>query len=683
VTTANKVEDFKFTFEVSIIEHLGLNLYSEVYAALSELIANSYDAEATSVSVSLPIGIELGHANQQIVITDNGHGMTYEECRDKYLRIGRNRRSSSRKSKNGKRRVIGRKGIGKLAGFGVADSLHVCTISNGRLTEFELRLPDIRVAPAVRPEDSNDKGKDAEDVAREYHPDVVHKDLPTDEENGTTVILSDLRDLDAVDYDEFMQRLARKFAVFGDDFEVTVQKAGSADTRVVKKFDIDCQFRFPENGWARETIETPSGEREVQYWIGFTRATIKNDAVRGIGIIATGKSVQEPFDFRLSGGVTGQFGLQYMTGEVHADWLDEGAIDVIASDRSSVRWSNPDASKLLQWGQAKLRELLPKWAELRASSTIKEVTERDPEIQNEIEAYKGEARKELEQVVDRVVSVISHVSTERAKEVVGSIVTSYRHAHVQQVLSKIMDSSSGLELFGQALAEWDLIEAVLTYQELSAKLTSIITLRTLILGRATEVRSKSGDLSLHEHLAEHPWLIDPMFKDMESEREIDKFVLAKYGEDPGKDRKRADFIVVYDSGRVRIVEIKSAKSPVDERGLTNLMQYHHRIKTNERKQSRPRPVQTLLIYNGGVTAGGEALLDTIERDQEFEVITWTELLDRNETIYKRLRTGLENVTASIINVTKTTESSRNQSFLQLWRRRFGICQSRFRFRPPG
>ena len=63
-------EDFKLTFEIAIIEHLGLNLYSEVHSAISELISNAYDADASFVRVQLPVGEQLGLEGHKILISD-------------------------------------------------------------------------------------------------------------------------------------------------------------------------------------------------------------------------------------------------------------------------------------------------------------------------------------------------------------------------------------------------------------------------------------------------------------------------------------------------------------------------------------------------------------------------------------------------------------------------------------
>src|SRR5437879_3554781 len=113
------------------IDKLGIQLYDKVSAVIAELIANSFDADAENVTISLPLNTaictrkadgtldEKGHA---IEIKDDGHGMTPEEAQNFYLFVGKDRRNDPRRggtSRKKNRPVMGRKGIGKLAPFGV------------------------------------------------------------------------------------------------------------------------------------------------------------------------------------------------------------------------------------------------------------------------------------------------------------------------------------------------------------------------------------------------------------------------------------------------------------------------------------------------------------------------------------------------------------------------------------
>src|SRR5690348_5746010 len=84
--------------DLTIVEHLGLNMYTTLPPVVSELVANAWDADAINVWITLPNGpID---DKSEIVIRDDGVGMTYQEILDKYLFVARNRRM--KKTEKGK-----------------------------------------------------------------------------------------------------------------------------------------------------------------------------------------------------------------------------------------------------------------------------------------------------------------------------------------------------------------------------------------------------------------------------------------------------------------------------------------------------------------------------------------------------------------------------------------------------
>src|SRR3984957_4642004 len=119
----------KYTMTISrlTVDKLGVKLYDRVSAVIAELVANSYDADSTKVTITAPMGEYLATRSQgkirdrgcEIVIADNGSGMTPEEVNRFYLRVGAERRKDARgdTSKKFGRKVMGAKGVGKLAPF--------------------------------------------------------------------------------------------------------------------------------------------------------------------------------------------------------------------------------------------------------------------------------------------------------------------------------------------------------------------------------------------------------------------------------------------------------------------------------------------------------------------------------------------------------------------------------------
>ena len=116
-------------FDPHTIEHLGIKMYSQLPHALAELVANAYDAASTNVSIHLSDSDPL---NKTITVIDNGDGMSYEEVQENFLIIGRKRRDYDATRLNSKnRRITGRKGVGKLALFGIGKNIQIETTRRG------------------------------------------------------------------------------------------------------------------------------------------------------------------------------------------------------------------------------------------------------------------------------------------------------------------------------------------------------------------------------------------------------------------------------------------------------------------------------------------------------------------------------------------------------------------------
>ena len=126
-------------FDPNTIQHLGIKMYSTLPPVIAEIVANSYDADAKEVNIYLN-----DTGSLEIIIEDDGHGMSYPELNPKFLKIGRNRREEDGGMLSpGGRPVIGKKGIGKLSFFGIAKLIIVETFKGNLLNAFSMSLDDI------------------------------------------------------------------------------------------------------------------------------------------------------------------------------------------------------------------------------------------------------------------------------------------------------------------------------------------------------------------------------------------------------------------------------------------------------------------------------------------------------------------------------------------------------------
>ena len=116
-------KDFTFEISLSVLDHLGRNLYRSFTTVLGEAISNSWDADAKNV------WIYINRDSNDLIIVDDGIGMSAEDFQNKFLKIGYSKRKvGETKSPNG-RPFIGRKGIGKLALLSCAEKVHILTKS--------------------------------------------------------------------------------------------------------------------------------------------------------------------------------------------------------------------------------------------------------------------------------------------------------------------------------------------------------------------------------------------------------------------------------------------------------------------------------------------------------------------------------------------------------------------------
>ena len=97
---------FSMDFDPNTIEHLGLKLYSTLPPVISELVANSWDADAKTVNITIPAG-EITPFSE-VTIVDDGNGMNEQQIEKAYLKIGRNCRVDLKKDETpGHRKFMG------------------------------------------------------------------------------------------------------------------------------------------------------------------------------------------------------------------------------------------------------------------------------------------------------------------------------------------------------------------------------------------------------------------------------------------------------------------------------------------------------------------------------------------------------------------------------------------------
>ena len=612
---------YPVTVAGQLLKHLGLQMYSGAVPAISELISNSYDAMARNVWVTIPTGRSI-KSTDGITVKDDGHGMNYDDCRSLYLNIGRNRRSDSsgftkKFNELEPRRVHGRKGIGKLAGFGIAEIIEIRTVKEKEISHFQLDFNKLTNSSRF----ADTEGTEADPLSEDGD--------PTDEKQGTTVKLSQLKIVRSIKEEEFRKSLARRLLVLDDNFTIHVNE------KAVTRQEIPFQFRFPDSTRDWETA-TLKNEKKIKWWAGFCKEPISEEEQRGFVVYARGKLAQTPWFFDLSGGLYGQHGMQYLTGEVQADFIDE-TDDLIATDRGTIRWEDPLAAPLKEWGRDKVRELLKNWPEKRRRAKIT-----TPKIARYLAQAKKLPRKEAKAfraAVNSICSIPQLDKDEEGKDIADELVEfAYNAMTNRSFLDAIRElnaaSSESIERFNEVLSEWDIIEAVNTAHLVKGRIEIIYTFEQMI---DDKVREKPD---MQNYLKRHPWLIDPKWTMLEHERELDTLIRKEFripssGKAEGK--QRVDFFCLADSQAAYVVEVKRPGYKVGRGEFDKLRDYvlflHNQQKQSTENEYNRAVVKGILIA-GGVREGEQEHLKEATSRGTFTFRTWSNLLMNAKELHK-------------------------------------------------
>ncbi|WP_082725385.1 sensor histidine kinase [Burkholderia sp. RF4-BP95] len=129
-------EKFYFEADAAIVTRLGRELVSKQETALIELIKNSFDADATEVSVVFSENF----GSPYLEIRDNGSGMSRDDVLCGFLRLASDLKIRSPYSPKFKRQRAGRKGIGRFATHRLGDRLVLTTRRREDVTGLKLTV---------------------------------------------------------------------------------------------------------------------------------------------------------------------------------------------------------------------------------------------------------------------------------------------------------------------------------------------------------------------------------------------------------------------------------------------------------------------------------------------------------------------------------------------------------------
>lgn len=506
-------------FHGRVIDHLGIQMYQSPVAAIAEIVSNSWDAEAEIVNISLP---EILSETSVIRVADDGMGMTFDDCQNLFLHVGANRRRGNAKSfsPNKNRVELGRKGIGKFAGFGIASKIQIDTISQktGEHTVFTLDSDELRKGDYISVEQ-----KPIEVTL--YEPECESRK----ENHGTTITLECLLMAQRPSPVVFGRSMARRFLLHQTTQDFSVRVNG---TELPVSDELEgAQFVFPrdyskidghavprnmtidQNGWG---IESVAG-RQIKWRFVFHAKPIADEELNGISVLSHGKLAQSPFFFNITGGVGGQHGMEYLAGRVEADFLDELPDDIISTERQRVSWNDPRAFPILEWGRDRVKALLVIWKGLRGAERVVELTDRVTELGDRLSKLQKRDRRIIEKSLTQIAKVES-IDDEMFERVANSFLTAWEGGRLHDLIDD-MASAEDLksEDFVMLLLEAEVLTSIQMAEIVRAKLETVETLRQ-------KVKRGDGENDIRNFIAKSPWLISPKWETFLIEKSVENIL---------------------------------------------------------------------------------------------------------------------------------------------------------------
>ncbi len=620
--TANR---YTMTISRLTVDKLGVKLYDRVYAVLAELIANSYDADASYAVVEAPMNELLAEKNVgvlkdrdfTIIVEDDGCGMTPTEVNDFYLRVGAERRLDPRRgdlSKRHNRRVMGRKGVGKLAPFGVCKRIEVLTSGgemiagideNGKKTKGYLTAHLFL-----------DKDKILTDNDEDYHPETGPLDGIIRPKHGTRLVLRTFEHRRVPALEDLARQLAQRFGVRTANWKITLRdamktKGQTGREQSVGQFGVECMpetkvvFKdrrnnkgvarwdaLSENGKLVEDLlagfEYESEFKAVTGWVGYSKQPYRDELMAGVRVYCRGKIAAQTAVFNLNAGFTGEHDVRsYLVGELHADWLDEPE-DLIRTDRQDILWSHPLGQAFQNWGQRVVRKVgtltrepfrRKAWERFLEVSKLPEVVER---------TYPADAQKDirdncvlLAQAIAKTIRQDELDDKEQVQSLIDLSLLLGPHVTLDQKLQQAADSSDRPLAVLTSLLRTARVAELSSFGKIADDRVRVIEkLDSLIESTVT------NEDALQELIESAPWLINPQWSPITANqsfttlrRTFPKYFKQRTGRDivlipTGNQRKRADFVLTNQDACIHLIEIKKPDYALTNPELERINEYN-------------------------------------------------------------------------------------------------------------
>ncbi|MGD0238281.1 MAG: ATP-binding protein [Syntrophorhabdales bacterium] len=562
--------------------------YRSSEAAIKELVDNCWDADADNVWIRLP----RPDTADFLVIEDDGTGMTPQELQSEYLVVAKDRISSKGQLTIGKKRKVkGRKGIGKFAGLVTASSMQLETWARGVYTSIILEKG--RLVEASRDLEELDLIPTIEDVAADKH--------------GTKVTLSGLNQNLRFPLPEKLRELLIRDYGREEDFTLHVD-----DEKVTY------EHIQGETHTAEANIDGV-GRAALAFTVAEAKRRFKN---AGIAIRVEGKVIGKPHFFGLE---DSEDFPKSVLGKIYGEVEADGLLSDVTADWGTVIENSKGYDALRTWVTGEIREAAKKvygqqirLAQARLQQKINRRLEQLPEFK------KFFAQRALQRLLQKYYDE----PDEKLEPLVNVVLEAIERDEYYFIIDKIDKAKrSDIESFARALEESSFVELSMMQHQLTYRLRLIDEFEEIVVNPATLEKHA------HQALENRLWIFGPEYSLKSSnvtlKRIADEYLSTKFF--GIRASKRPDLLLANDLlGRHSLIEFKRPNHTLTHDDYLQAIAYRHDLLANLREME--------VIVIGGKRDEG---VRTTYTEDEVKLMTFLELISYARSQYDWILTQLK------------------------------------------
>lgn len=599
-------DGFKIKFDKNTIDHLGIKLYSKFPPVVAELISNSYDADAENVI------IKIDYINKVVTVCDDGIGMNHEELNENFLKIGRNRRKAERTglSKIKKRKVTGKKGLGKLAVFGIAKTIEVHSIKDNIKNAFSMNYDELKA-----------------EIDNEYMPKVLYENIKVNQSPQTKIVIRDITQKKIMDVESLACNLSKRFSFYDSDFKVELLDLNSGKkieiTKSIyfEKLDKEFEWLFPKD------FENELNQAEWVTWLKnnnvtgkiYTKKTPFHKSEAGFYIYVRNKLAAENdfFDDRANDTFNG-----YVTGYFNIDFIDDSdEVDYISTDRKNILWESDE--KLVEL-KRNLNKLVGKvaslWKEGRRQKKESQLN-LPPNFFDGLSPLEVSSIKRVKETL--LSNSIETDSIDSLKRVLDSMRVLYKFESFQKYIEDLDDENLTVEKVEKITNDWEYIESKELAKISIGRIRAIEQFEKYIRNDASKTKV------IQPFLEKFPWILDPRITTFEREVTFKKILKDNFPDSELEEsNRRLDFLCNLVNGELIIIELKRPRIKISLKEIRQAREYERFLLKNH-KESIEKGVKTFLISDQfEMDEETKDFYSSLEQTKKLKIRSYSDLLQQ-------------------------------------------------------